>query len=262
MEAVPCGDFHFMVAHEGLLSLQRTLPNLRKSVLGVIGWKKSYGFMHHKQVKGGNMRLQPFLETLRSNLYLDRQKTEYFMNTGNFQGGWEVWLQCEIGFAFNGVNPNNVLLREVPYPSGDNIQRFLAYRAGAHPPAWQVAVANQAARADFQISRMQGPPDTTFLELKCRLQQETHLQTWNRLENDVEKIRALSALNNTLNCIALLATFGTFTQQDIQALNWFYTGGRNARVLDYSQAQNMPIHTELRNVALNGNPRTFIVGVS
>lgn len=137
---------------------------------------------------------------------------------------------------------------------------FLAYNAGANPPAWQVANRNQAARADFQISRMQGPPDTTFLELKCRLQQETHLQTWTRLENDVEKIMALSALNNTLNCIALLATFGTFTQQDIRDLNWFYTGGRNARVLDYSQV--MPIHTELQNVALNGNPRTFIVGVS
>ncbi|NEP47548.1 MAG: hypothetical protein F6K65_01350 [Moorea sp. SIO3C2] len=206
------------------------------------------------------MRLQPFLETLRNKLNLDLQKTQYFMNTANFQGGWEVWLQCEIGFAFNGANPNNVLLREVPYPSGNNINPFLAYRAGANPPAWEVANQNQAARADFQISRMQGPPDTTFLELKCRLQQETHLQTWTRLRNDVEKIRALSALNNTLNCIALLATFGTFTQQDIQDLNWFYTGGRNARVLDYSQV--MPIHTELQNVALNGNQRTFIVGVS
>jgi hypothetical protein len=214
------------------------------------------------------MRLQPFLETLRSkkdltqrsNLDLDLQKTEYFMNTPNFRHGWEVWLQCEIGFAFNGVNFNNVLLREVPYPSSNNINRFLAYNDTRDPPAWEVARQNEAARADFQIRRTQGPADTTFLELKCRLQQENHRQTWTRLENDVQKIRALCALNNTLNCIALLATFGTFTQQDIQYLNWFYTGGRNARVLDYSQV--VPIHTKLQNVALNGNPRTFIVGVS
>lgn len=205
------------------------------------------------------MRSQAFFNALSPVLALDLVKAEYFATDPNFYGGWEIWLQCNIGYAFTLTPGVNVMAREVCYPSGaGNGPPYLSYNAAANPQVAVVANANAAARADFLISRPAGLGDTTYVELKCRTSQETIAAAWTRFWNDVNKVNALAQFNPILNCIAMLATWGTFSAQDIQNL----AAIGNARVLDFSTGNgNAPIHTTLANVAQGGVNRLFLVSV-
>ena len=203
------------------------------------------------------MRTQQILTVLQNDLNLDLAKTEHFETNANFRGGWEVWMQCEMAMAFFNNATSQSFEREYPYPSGDIELPYLKYDPDFEPAAW--AVANQSARADFKIERIQGMADTTFLELKCLKSTENTSDAWDRFRSDVTKMSALHEANNELNCVALLATWGTFSAEDLESLSWCWAGDLTARVLDYSQ--NPPLQTTLQNVAQDGNNRQFIVGV-
>jgi len=202
------------------------------------------------------MRTQQIMTVLQDSLDLDLVRTEHFETNAHFRGGWEVWLQCEIAMAFFNNATSQSFEREVPYPSGNALLPYLSYNNATHAVA---EVANPSARADFKVERLAGAADTTFLELKCQKSTETVGQAWSRLEDDVYKIDALAAANNTLNCTALLASWGIFTAEEMRNLNWCWTN-RSSYVLDYSQ--NPPLLTSLQNVALDGNDRQFIIGIS
>ena len=112
------------------------------------------------------MRAQPFLQTINNYLEFNLTQVEYFMTNGNFRGGWEGWLQANIGYAFSRANPNNIMTREACYSSDDKNFPYVQY--DGKKVVADVSDVRMAARADFCISREHGSADTTFIELKCK----------------------------------------------------------------------------------------------
>lgn len=208
------------------------------------------------------MRTQQILNVLSANLNLNITKTAYFSTNGNFRGGWEAWLQANIAYAFQQANQYNRFTREEPYPSSSNNYNYLTYQDGNIPQSDNTNNGAAAARADFLIQRTQGIIDPTYLELKCYKSTENLGQAWDRFKDDCTKINTLYGENDTLNCAALLATYGTFSQNAVKGLDWYWGGDRTARVLDYSPGLGQaPLQTTLANVATGGNDRQFIVCV-
>jgi hypothetical protein len=208
------------------------------------------------------VRVQPFLNEL---VGLPFAKASVFANNPNFSGGWEGWLQAEIGYAIYGANISSLIRREVKYPDG--AAAYLNYVAGPPPVATPGAAAGAAARCVFYLHRPAGPAgggaDETYIELKCINPTVANPinDAWNRFDNDVVKIGALRAANGTLVCQALLATFGTFTPIDVAAaapLSIYWGGTRSAYILDTGSGNV----TTLQTVTTGGVPRLFIVAVS
>lgn len=205
------------------------------------------------------MRLEPFIDTLRLCLRPDLLKATYFSTNPNFHGGWEVWLQSEIGYAFSTLGPETrILTREVPYPNRTGTNNFLGYNAVTHTVTVGV-LANAAAKTDFLLQRIPGGLlDQTYVELKCLLAGTGLDDAWNRYRADVTKTRALKAANQDLNCIALLATFGTFDNIQRNLLSSEFQG---AFVLDFRNlAGGSPRKSSVAQVDLGGAAGFFLVG--
>ncbi|MCB8836507.1 hypothetical protein [Aurantimonas sp. VKM B-3413] len=213
------------------------------------------------------MRVQPFLTTILQAYqdnprYIDLDKASYFASTVQLRGGWEVWLQLEIASVFMQASQGSQTCdREYPYPAQGG--GYLAYNA-ANGAVTVVPNANAASRCDFFLHRTAGMADDTYLELKCILAAgpDPLNNAWNRFHADVAKQQALQNANGGLNCISLLATFGTFTDPQVKgpspSLGYFWSGGRTAYVIDLA---NLAV-TTLANVATGGAARFFLVGVS
>lgn len=216
------------------------------------------------------MRAQNFLNTLlaahganAANLNLARAAT--LAQNANLRGGWEVWLQVEIAQCLMTYQANWACVREAPYPSFNNaLNPYLTYGAGVG--AGVTANANAAARCDFFLRRAvpNAIADDTYLELKVISAAAANPlnDAWGRFAADINKQAALAGLNNTLNCISLLATFGTFNPGDVAGPNpslaWCWAGGRSAYVFDPTNAAV----TTLQNVSQGGGNRLFLVAVS
>jgi hypothetical protein len=214
------------------------------------------------------MRAQQLLGYLKN---LPLNKTDEFAHNINFSGGWEAWLQAEIGYAVYSADTSSLIRREVRYPDGAGA--YLRYgtppgaAAGAAPVATAGAAPANAARCDFYLQRPAGigggAADETYIELKCINPTVGNPinDGWNRFEDDVVKLGALKGINGTLVGYAILATFGNFTPPDLAAaapLSQYWSGTRSAYVLD-TISNNV---TPLKDVATGGVFRLFIVAVS
>lgn len=214
------------------------------------------------------MRCQQLLTTIEDAFnhgYINLERASVFARNDRIRGGWEVWLQLEIAHAFLHADGNWTCEREQPYPSTSQRRQFLTYSAVAGV-AGTATKRNAAARADFFLHRTQGMADEAYIELKCinATRNNAVLNAWGRFEADVVKQQILTASNGNLNCISVLATFGTFNQADINSLAWFMQGGRRAYVYDVfnnNYNQNSRV-TTLANVATGGLDRLFLVAVS
>jgi len=213
------------------------------------------------------VRSQSFLNTINDRMDFNLQRVEYFMTNANFRGGWEGWLQANIGHAFSLADPNNIMTRELPYSSENRLSPYLQYDSANNVVA-DVGNAAMATRADFCISREQGIKDTTYFELKCKLSSEMQAEQWNRFASDINK---LTSINDHLvqslgrpapyNCIAILATHGVFQQLDINNIRALWEHGRSAYVLDYRQTKANRL-TNLSGVRLGGQDGFFLVAVA
>jgi hypothetical protein len=157
------------------------------------------------------MRAEPFLRWLAT--HYDTARAESIASTVRFKGGWEGWLQVEIARKFLDVNGAQVCAREVPYPSGQNGQYVT-------PDGGLTNDLRFAARADFYLRRKGSSVDETYLELKCTNQyaDDPVDDAWKRFHKDVAKIINVQNTNKSLNCIALLAYWGTVdfvTENDV-----------------------------------------------
>jgi len=206
------------------------------------------------------MRIQPFMSFLQSSLQLDLNKTTYFLTDVDFVGGWEVWLQCNIGFAGRNAVGRARMTREACYPSqfgGQYLSYNILTQAVAVTPN-----ANAAARCDFLLENTVGLADSTYVELKCATSSESSVNTWQRFANDLSKIQALTGANPNINAAALLAIHATLDPQQIAAIS--NNLPRNTSfVLDYSPGPGQqPLMTTIPNVASGGAPRMLLFGVS
>lgn len=159
---------------------------------------------------------------------IDLEKVMRFATMDSFRGGWEGWLQVEIADSFREAYDFE---REIYYPGCGE-------------------------RADFRISdkvRERGtPPRQLYVELKCMTVTEKY-HVWRRFSEDMNKV-----LRHTpVQCVALLATYGTFIKADIDGFRTQMRNMDNLWVLDYS---NLQIST-LSHVALDGEDRLFIVAM-
>ncbi|MDQ2104619.1 hypothetical protein [Azospirillum isscasi] len=212
------------------------------------------------------MRCQQLLNTIQgciNNGTTNGPRATVFAQNANIRGGWEVWLQLEIAHGFLTVAGNWTCERERPYPSTNAGNPYLTYAAGG--PAWGVTNnINAAARADFYLHRNAGVADDAYIELKCISPTNANpiQDAWNRFQADIVKQQTLRGGNAGLNCISVLATFGTFQAADVAGANpdlgWFWAGGRTAYVYDVANNQV----STLQNVAQGGAPRLFLVAVS
>ncbi len=172
-------------------------------------------FPHKAHIRGHIMRAQTFLRFLNDN-YDHRRAANLATNT-NIRGGWEIWLQVEIAYTFVNIGGSRACAREIPYPSGNNNNRYISYDSRRmQNPARLEQNGNSAARCDFYLSRRlqndRGIADDTYVELKC-INPNTNNpldDAWNRFYSDINKIQAISGVNNQINGVALLATYGTF----------------------------------------------------
>jgi hypothetical protein len=211
------------------------------------------------------MRSEPFLRFLNLHLKLDRARIEYFMTNPGFKGGWEGWLQGNIGYDLAVAEPTIVLKREVPYRDLHDAQyiRYAKPAAGGPKVGSLTFNGNQAACADFIIQRTADSDDTTHLELKCKYSLDTAGQEWGRLRADILKIEAISSFNPTLNPIALLFTFTTFSADDFDEIDDLWEGKRTAWAMDFGTSVGAkPLCTKLEDVAKGGADRPFLIAVS
>ncbi|MEM7549598.1 MAG: hypothetical protein AAF363_07985 [Bacteroidota bacterium] len=206
------------------------------------------------------MRLESFFNILKDKLKLDLNKTNYFLTNPNFLGGWEVWLQCNIGYAFSLYDAVTQLQREICYPSGNAANPYLNFKKNANPQVTLVSNQNSASRCDFLIKKPDiGVSDDTYIELKCQNSNRTVQEAWNRFAEDIVKVEELTKANNTLNCISLLCTYEQFDQNQMARLiDLFDSGTRSSFVLDFES--HNPVLTRLKNVKTGGMPRTMIIG--
>lgn len=220
--------------------------------------------MPTNRLKHYKMRLQTFFETLQEYMTLDLQRTFYFMKNTNFCGGWEVWLQCDIGYAFHlydiKTQNSTKLQREVYYPSGNNAFPYLKYN-NKPPSVTFVNNKNHASRCDFLINRPQkGPSDNTFLEIKCQNSQEYPGKTWERFAWDVLKTETISKNNKEITCINLLCFYGAIDSDIINAIKAFDRITLSARLLDF--AESPPKEYAISSLKESNVERTLILGVS
>lgn len=206
------------------------------------------------------MRAQPFLQFLRGHVQ-QFEKAQLLAGQPGIHGGWEGWQQVEIACGFVNPGEARTCSREEPYPSGNALDPFLTYHAAVHPAVAVTDNAAHAARCDFAL-RNGLVHDHTHIELKCINPNHPNplVDAWGRFNTDVVKIQSLQAANPVLNCVALLVTFGRFTEADLHDLAWFWGGNRSAYALDVF-AMGSPI-TPLQAVALGGAPRLFYIAAS
>ncbi|NES68261.1 MAG: hypothetical protein F6K24_25010 [Okeania sp. SIO2D1] len=162
------------------------------------------------------MRVNNFLTYLTNKLEFNARQTAYFMDDRSFQGGWEVWLQCNIGFAFYTDGGNWVLIREAPYiqPNVGARIDYLSYNRNNDPQVAVVNNAQDAARADFKMYRVRGLADTTYVELKCKRSNEGQMAVAQRFNDDIQKTLALTqAGQGQIATFALLCTYTDFGQE-------------------------------------------------
>ncbi|GGX80977.1 hypothetical protein [Vogesella alkaliphila] len=207
------------------------------------------------------MRAQPFLIQLAQHYLPERAAN--LAKCAQLKGGWEGWLQVEIASLFLSNDWMQGCEREVPYPAPPNSDyRYLAYAAGVQN-ARQTNDYRSAARCDFVLERnSKERVDSTHFELKViRPNTDNPLaDAWGRFYADVDKIMALTKANPTINGIALLATYGTFTQADMgsEGLQFFWTGNR----LSYAWDTKLGTVSRLDQVSMGGDPRLFVVATS
>lgn len=199
------------------------------------------------------MRAQPFLQFLRAN-YVNWPTAAALSNNSNIRGGWEGWLQVEIARTFVNLGGGRICEREVQYPSGhDAPNQYIrsnlgVYQAGPAP----------GIRCDFYLHHPEGgQQDDTYLELKCIIPIAFHPaavdDAWFRFRGDITKIRNISDVNNSINGIAVLASFGQFN-----APLPHFPFGVNAYVWDPG---NNVVRT-MNNVIQGGPDRFFIIAAS
>lgn len=179
------------------------------------------------------MRAQPFLNFLAQNYNSTRAAN--LANNQNIRGGWEAWLQVEIGLTFVNQGGQQICNREVAYPFG------------------------YAARCDFHLHRPGGnnqQQDDTYVELKCINPNALNpvQDAWIRFDNDINKIRQIALINPLVNGIALLATYGQFNAPLPQ-----FAAGINAYVWDPNNNNNV---STIATVIQGGANRFFMVAVS
>jgi hypothetical protein len=201
------------------------------------------------------MRAQPFLNFLAQNYNSTRAAN--LANNQNIRGGWEAWLQVEIGLIFVNQGGQQICDREVAYPSGQIANPWIGYNP-LNQQATPTPNQNQAARCDFYLHRPGGnnqQQDDTYVELKCINPNALNpLQdAWTRFDNDIRKIRAIAQINLLVNGIALLATYGQFNAPLPQ-----FAAGINAYVLDPNNNNVSTIATVIQG----GANRFFMVAVS
>lgn len=200
------------------------------------------------------MRAQPFLQFLQANY--DPANAANLANNNNIRGGWEPWFQVEIALTFVNQGGNRICTREDSYPSGQAAPHIWIGNNPAPPPAY-VAVTAPGIRCDFHLHRPAGAglQDDTYVELKCINPNVGNpwADSWNRYGNDIVKLQNILALNNNINAIAVLATFGQFNAPLPQ-----FPVGINAYVWDPT---NNAV-TTMNNVAQGGANRFFIVAAS
>ncbi len=226
------------------------------------------------------MRTKYLLEAL-SGFTIDQAKKEYFLNlipAGNpnagdaapfddarFKGGWEGWLQCEMGLYFKNHDDydNYQMVREEPYPNvatGVAQNAYLSYNSQTQT-AGVTNNGNQAARADFQLKRLVGSEDITYVEVKCITAGEFVNDinaAWTRFDNDIVKITKLHARNEGLSFSSLLLSYGTFDANGVDAIGpGLVQSDRSAYVLDFGNREV----TEFKDVATGGVNRLFLIGV-
>jgi len=185
------------------------------------------------------MRTQMFLNYLAANMRLDPHKIEYFSTDQHFRGGWEAWLQCEIGSAMRRGPGRWTLEREVAYPG-------------------QIGF-----RADFKITNTEGLGDQTYVELKAMNSQNPADRAWDQFGADINKVRWVNHRDATIVCQALLAVHGHFDAHSLsRPVIQNNLGGfsqSQVYIIDYANPM-APRVTPLRDVHLNPPDRLFIVG--
>ncbi|MEG3972255.1 hypothetical protein QUA00_32225 [Microcoleus sp. T2B6] len=202
------------------------------------------------------MRAQQFLENLNK-FYNPGRAARLAENNQYIRGGWEVWLQVEIAQAYAINYPGQTCEREAPYP-GLQANQWIAFNKTLST-ASAVQNRNQAARSDFFLYRqgMLAAADETHIELKCINNSNPNINAltdaWNRFYADITKIREIKRINETINAIALLATYGTFSPP-LPVIPY----GGNAYVWDPGNNQV----TVLKEVQQNGDQRFFLVAAS
>ena len=100
------------------------------------------------------MRTDQFLEAVRDSQIIQNngEKVQHFINNDDF-GGWEVWLQCEIGYYLSTRQNPKRSYREQVYQQIAHNNHIGAYiRANGDT----TAMRNQAAKADFLVTRNNG----------------------------------------------------------------------------------------------------------
>ena len=201
------------------------------------------------------MRAQTFLRFL--NDHYDHTRAASLATNTNIRGGWEIWLQVEIAYTFVNLGGSRLCDREIPYPSGNNNNRYISYDSRRMLNQARVEPnGNSAARCDFYLSRRLqndiGIMDDTYVELKC-INPNTNNplnDAWSRFYSDINKIDAISGVNNQINGVALLATFGTFNVLPEDTTNQYVWDPTNNAV------------TTMINVNRGNQRRFFIVAAS
>ncbi len=201
------------------------------------------------------MRTQTFLEILGANYIV--AEAQKLSSIPGINGGWEVWLQVEIAKTFVALDNTWSFNREQPYQNPLNGPApWIAYNRQTKIASYS-RNRNSASKSDFSMLHA-GNRDLTYLELKC-INPNTNSASndaWNRYRDDLNKIIGITKLDQSINGIALLATYGTFPSipnfdPNLTVYVWDpYEGtGRNGV-------------STMSDVKLNGNSRFFLVGCS
>lgn len=182
------------------------------------------------------MRAKEFLT------FVSQQKAMYdnaiaISQLTRFDGGWEGWLQVEIGRALL-QNPSNTCGREIPYT--DTNGAFIAYDPGTQTAQGGILNGRRAARCDFFLRRNSERlnADATYVELKTNYLAgvDTQKSAWNRFEQDIAKISAVDGINPLLNSMAMIAYWGTLDKfpggYRSPRIDWYWSGRLRSYIWD------------------------------
>ncbi|WP_149164248.1 hypothetical protein [Azospirillum brasilense] len=233
------------------------------------------------------MRCQEFLNNIKTCFergFIDYSKFREIAAGESISGGWEVWLQLEIAYGFLKIASErgyaSKCSREEAYPSQDikkikkeidgkmneetdEANEIKPYISTTGP----VRDKNSAARADFLLKWNMGifVTDDTYVELKCINQSHNNpvRHAWKRFEDDIIKQTDLLRFNSTLNCISVLVSCGSFTEEEVRGdeaeLRWLWEAGkRDAYVYDM---RNERVST-LKDVRVDRECRPFFIAVA
>lgn len=201
------------------------------------------------------MRTQAFLENLGG--HYQANEAQKLASLPGIHGGWEVWLQIEIAKTFIAIDNTVSFYREQPFSNQFNINApWIAYNNQTKIASY-TANRNSASKSDFFMTHA-GGRDNTYLELKCINPNANNPvnDAWSRYRNDIDKITGITRLDQSINGIALLATYGTFPSIPI------FSPNSSVYVWDPYEGNGINGVSKMTDVKLNGNPRLFLVGCS